>query len=110
LVDERLRAPDGRSVARVAGLSASWEADGSLMLTDLLVGPQELACRVWRGLHGPARALFRDRFEHRIPITQIDRIELDIHLRSDPGRFGVGTADAWVRDHILRFIPGNGRP
>jgi hypothetical protein len=41
--------------------------------------------------------------------AEIDRIELDIHLRGDPARYGVGTADIWVLDHLLRFIPGNGR-
>ena len=108
LVDEQLRGPDGRAVARVAGIEATWQEDGSLVLTDLLVGPQELTCRVWRGLHGVAHALLRDRFEHRIPMDEIAKIELDIHLRGDPSRYGVGTADRWVVDRILRFIPGSG--
>lgn len=110
LVDERLRAPDGRSVARVAGLEAEWRADGSLMLTAMTVGPQEELCRIWRGFGRIARWLLRGRWEHRVPMEEIAAIELDIILRADPARYGVGTADAWVLDHILRFIPGNGRP
>ena len=109
LVDEQLRGPDGRAVARVAGLEATWREDGSLVLTHLVVGPQELMERVWRRFHRVARALLRDRFEHRIPMDEIARIELDIHLRGDPARFGVGQADRWAVDRILRFIPGNGR-
>src|SRR5689334_8138515 len=96
LVDEQLRGPDGRRVARVAGIEATWQEDGSLVLTELVVGPQELAGRVWRRLRPLARALLRDRFEHRIPVAEIAKIELDIHLRGDPARYGVGTADRWV--------------
>jgi hypothetical protein len=59
--------------------------------------------------HRVAGALLHDRFDHRIPMDEIERIELDIHLRTDPARYGVGTADRWVVDHVLRFIPGNGR-
>ncbi|MFL5761936.1 MAG: hypothetical protein ACJ789_19730 [Thermomicrobiales bacterium] len=109
LVDEQLRGPDGRNVARVAGLEATWKEDGSLVLKDLVVGPEELISRVWRRLRPLAHALLRGRFEHRIPLGEVAKIELDIHLREDPARYGVGEADRWVVDHILRFIPGNGR-
>lgn len=109
LIDERLLAPDGRAVARVAGLDAEWRANGELVLTAMAVGPEELASRVSRRLRRPAGALLRGKFEHRIPMTEIAEIGLDIKLRSDPTRYGVGTADGWVFDHLLRFIPGSGR-
>lgn len=108
LIDERLRGPDGRSVARVAGLEAEWRPDGALVLTAMMVGPEELASRVSRRLRRPAGGLLRGKFEHRVPMDEIAEIGLDIHLRGDPERYGVGTADGWVFDHLLRFIPGSG--
>ena len=55
-----------------------------------------------------ARFLLRDRFEHRIPLEEIADIELDLCLKRDAAAYDVGQADAWVVEHILRFIPGNG--
>src|SRR4051812_49126333 len=105
LVDQQLFGPNGHRVARVAGVEATWREDGSLVLTDLVVGPEELIDRVWRKLRPLAHGLLRERFEHRIPLDEVEKIELDIHLRDDPARHGVGQADRWVVDHILRFIP-----
>jgi sporulation protein YlmC with PRC-barrel domain len=109
VVDEQLRTADGRDVGRVADVEAEWRDDGTLVLTNLHVGPEALAGRVSKHLRPVARFLFRDRFEHRIPMGEISEIELDLQLKQDASRYRVGQADAWVLDHILRFIPGNGR-
>lgn len=109
LVDEQIVTADGRAIARVADIEASWHEDGRLVLTGLDVGPQALARRVSRHLGPIMRFLFRDRFEHVIPMDEIEHVSLDLHLRHDASHYRVGHADDWVVYHILRFIPGNGR-
>ena len=109
LADQQIRNADGRIVARVSSLEALWREDGELVLTHLRVGPQELAGRVWRRLFPVARFLLRDRFEHRVPMEEVDKIGLDINLRASADRYGLGRADQWVAEHVLRFIPGSGR-
>ena len=109
LIDQRLITADGRTVARVADLDLEWRPDSTLAVSGLLVGPQSLARRVSNRLGPVAHFLLRDRFEHRLPVAEIDRLELDVHLGQTADRYQVGRADRWVVDHILRFIPGNGR-
>lgn len=109
LADQQIRNADGRIVARVSTLEALWQEDGTLVLTHLRIGPQELAGRVWRRLFPIARFLLRDQFEHRVPMEEIDKMGLDIHLKADADRYGLGTADRWVVEHVLRFMPGSGR-
>ena len=108
IVDGQLRTRDGRDIARVADVEGWWHPDGSLVLSDMIVGPQALVTRVWGRLEPLARFLLRDRFEHRIPLEEIATIELDICLKRDASAYRVGHADTWVVDHILRFIPGSG--
>ena len=108
IVDEQLRTRDGRDIARVADVEGRWHLDGTLVLSDMIVGPQALAARVWGRLEPLARFLLRDRFEHRIPLEEIAAVELDICLKRDASAYHVGHADTWVVDHILRFIPGSG--
>ena len=108
IVDEQLQTRDDRDIARVADVEGQWQADGTLVLTDLIIGPQALAARMWGRLEPLARFLLRDRFEHRIPLEEIATIDLDLRLRRDAPAYDVGRADAWVVEHVLRFIPGNG--
>ena len=108
IVDEQLQTRDGLDVARVADVEGQWHPDGTLVLSDMIVGPQALAARVWGRLEPLARFLLRDRFEHRVPLAEIATIELDVCLKRDASAYDVGGADAWVVEHILRFIPGSG--
>lgn len=109
IADGLLEAADGRKLGRVADLEAEWREDGSLVLTHLLIGPQALAGRVASRLRPLARRVFRDRFEHRVPIAEVEELGPTVRLRGTAGTYDVGRADVWVVDHILRFIPGNGR-
>src|SRR5215210_5496035 len=108
IVDVQLKTHDGRDIARVADVEGQWRSDGTLVLSDMIVGPQALVARVWGRLEPLARFLLRDRFEHRIPLEEIAAIELDIYLKRDAAAYDVGQADTWVVNHILRFIPGSG--
>jgi hypothetical protein len=50
----------------------------------------------------------RDRFEHRIPVKEVEDFGPTLHLRGKAAQYPVGQADRWVADHILRWIPGSG--
>src|SRR5258708_26801856 len=74
ILDSQLQTRDRRKIGRVADIEAETSADGSLKLTNLVVGPQALAGRV-----GPRfRALFRffllRRFAKRLPLCAVARI------------------------------------
>jgi hypothetical protein len=109
LIDQQIVTADNRSVARVADVEAAWQEDGRLVLIGLCVGPQALARRVSGRLGPIARFLLREKFEHVIPMEEITGVSLDLRLRQNAVHFSVGQADDWVVNHILRFIPGNGR-
>jgi sporulation protein YlmC with PRC-barrel domain len=109
IADGLLETTDGRHIGRVADIEAEWRPDGSLVVTHLLIGPQALIGRVSSRLRPLARWMLRDRFDHRIPIEEVDELGPTIRLRGPASSYAVGHADTWVSDHILRFIPGNGR-
>jgi hypothetical protein len=52
--------------------------------------------------------LLRDRFEHRIPIDDIEDFKPTLHLRRNAADYKVGQSERWIADHILRWIPGSG--
>ncbi len=109
IMDGQIVTADERKIARVADVEAEWREDGSLVLTDLVIGPQALAGRVASRLQPVARWLLRDRFEHRIPIQEVTELGPTVRLRGGVDAYSVGLADEWLVEHVLRFIPGNGR-
>ena len=108
ILDGQLESADRRKLGRVADVEAEWRPDGTLVLKDLLIGPQALAGRVSSHLRPIARALLRDRFEHRIPVGAIKEIGPTVRLLGPAAHYDVGHAEEWIVDHILRFIPGSG--
>ncbi len=108
IIDNQLETHDKRKIGRVADIVAEWREDGSLVLTDLVSGPQALARRVSSHLRPIFAFFLRDRFEHRIPIDDIDDFEPTLHLRKNAADYEVGQSDRWIADHILRWIPGSG--
>lgn len=49
LIGRRVRDPSGRSLGRVFEARGHWEADGTIVVDELLLGRQAL----WRRLRGP---------------------------------------------------------
>ena len=109
ILDGQLETRDGRHIGRVADVEATWNDDGSLVLTDLVIGPQALAGRVADRLRDVARWVLRDRFEHRVPISEVTHLGPTLKLRGALDAYSVGHADDWLVEHLLRFIPGSGR-
>ena len=109
ILDSQLLTSDGRRIGRVADIEAEEQSDGSLRLTHLVVGPQALAGRVNWYLGTLFRFLLRDRFEHRISIGEVTKFGPTLTLRGAAENYAVGQSERWIADHILRWIPGNGR-
>lgn len=109
ILDSQLLTSDGRRIGRVADIEAELRTDGSLHLTQLITGPQALAGRVNRGLEMLFRFFLRDRLEQRIPLSEVKKFGPTLHLRGKAEQYDVGQSERWIAEHILRWIPGNGR-
>ncbi len=109
IIDNQLETRDRREIGRVADIEAEWRQDGKLVLTNLVTGPQALAGRVSSHLRPFFRFIFRDRFEHTIPLKEVKDFGPTLRLRGNAEDYTVGQSERWIADHILRWIPGNGR-
>lgn len=107
IMDALLVSRDGRKIGRVADIEAEWHEGGRLILTSIVTGPQALICRFDPRLRAFARFLFRDRFEHRIPLSEIQKIDsAEVHLRGEANDYEVGQSERWLAEHLFRWIPG----
>ncbi len=107
-LDSQLESADHIEIGRVAGIEAEWREDGKLVLVALLTGPQALAGRVARPLYTFFRWIFHDHFDHAIPISELAKVELVLHLRNNAVNYPTGNIERWLTDYILRWIPGSG--
>jgi hypothetical protein len=108
IVDGQLETVDDRRVGRVADLFAEWRPDGTLVVTDIVVGPEALARRVADLLGALAARLLRGRHEHRIPVSEVEEVGPTVRLRGKRSDYPLTGADDWIVEHIIRFIPGGG--
>ncbi len=108
-MDSQLETSDKRHIGRVADIEAEWRDDGRLVLVNIVTGPEALTGRVASHLRPIARFLLRGRFEHHIPLSDVENVGPTLRLRKKAKDYSVGQSDRWIADHILRWIPGNGR-
>ena len=108
IIDSQLETHDAIEIGRVADIKAELRADGKLVLTSLVSGPQTLAGRVGRPLKSCFRFLLHDRFEQEIAINEVESFGPTLRLRGKAADYAVGQSEKWIADHILRWIPGNG--
>lgn len=107
IMDAQLVTSDGVRIGRVADIEAEWRDDGTLVLTQIVTGPQALAGRVSEHLRPIARFLLRDRFEHTIPLDEVEQFGPTLRLKGKAEDYTVGQSDRWIAQHILRWIPGS---
>src|SRR5947209_5606000 len=81
MIDSQLETSDDVEIGRVADIEAEWREDGSLVLTTLVDGPQALMARISPKLMPLARRLFRDHFDHSIPISDVEYFGPTLRLR-----------------------------
>lgn len=108
ILDSQLETSDHIEIGRVADIETALQSDGTLILTHVITGPQALAGRVNLRLKALFRLVLRDRFEHRIPMSEIEKFGPTLYLRQRAEHYAVGQSDRWIADHILRWIPGSG--
>ncbi len=109
IMDSQLETRDKRRIGRVADIEAEWRADGKLVLRNIVTGPEALTGRVASHLRPLARFLLRGHFEQQIPLCDVDAFGPTLRLCKKAEDYSVGQSDRWIADHILRWIPGNGR-
>jgi len=108
IIDGLLQDADGATLGPVADIEVTLSDTGEARLTALLIGPEALAGRVSSRLRPLAHMLLKGRFEHRIPIGEVEEFGPTLKLRHARDHYHVGQADDWVYRHLLRFIPGSG--
>src|SRR5258708_22307527 len=108
IIDSQLETSEKKEIGRVEDIEAEWREDGTLVLTTVVTGPQALAGRVATPLRSFFQCLLQDRFEHSIPIGEIEKFGPTLRLRGKEMDYPVGQSDRWVAEHILRWIPGSG--
>ncbi len=109
IMDSQLETRDKRRIGRVADIEVEWRADGELVLKNIVTGPEALTGRVFSHVRPLARFLLRGHFEHSIPLGDVETFGPTLRLRKKAEDYRVGQSDQWIADHILRWIPGNGR-
>jgi hypothetical protein len=109
MVDAQVESLDGRKLGRVADLEGSIGADGTLRIVALLLGPEAqlgaVSARLRKLLHGRLKG----RFDHRIEVEEVEEVGPTVKLRQPADAYGLDGMDRWLVDHLLRFIPGNGK-
>lgn len=109
VVDAQLESLDGRRLARVADVEAEWRPDGTLHLVSMTVGPEAQLGALSSRLRRLTHRLLGGRFDHAIPMGDVEEVGPTVQLRHSAERYGLDGADRWLIEHLLRFIPGNGR-
>ena len=108
IVDIQMVSADSKEIGRVADIAGEMGVDGSVELTDILTGPEALTGRLGTFLRPVAKRILHGRFEASIPLTELKTKGLILRLKQDADAYRVGDSEAWIVEHILRFIPGSG--
>jgi hypothetical protein len=109
LVDGELQSADGRSLGRVDDVSAELRDDGSLVLIEIMAGPEALAGHVSRRARRLLARVLRGRLDTRIPLSEVRELGPTIRLRREAAAYRTGRSDRWIAERVLRWIPGSGR-
>ena len=108
IMDNQLETSDDIEIGRVADIEAELRPDGRLVLTRLMTGPEALAGRISSRLRPIVHFLLRNRFEHGIPIDDLDGFHPTLRLRGRAIDYSTGESERWLANHIFRWLPGSG--
>ena len=108
IMDNQLETRDDIEIGRVADIEAELRPDGRLVLTKLMTGPEALAGRISSHLRPIVHFFLRNRFEHSIPIDEIDGFHPTLRLRGCAIDYSTGESERWLANHIFRWLPGSG--
>ncbi|MEU5943666.1 hypothetical protein ABZ807_31955 [Micromonospora sp. NPDC047548] len=112
LLDRQIVDSDGLLVGKVDDVEFGVDADGIPYVAFLLTGQVALAQRIG-GWIGRLMVAVADRLTddppmrpHRIPFTQVARIDSAVRLRTRADELPWPPAEAWLRRHLIDRIPG----
>ncbi len=108
-MDGQLLSLDARRLGRVSDILGEWASDGSFELTEIAVGPEAVARRVSGRVARLLERVLHGRFEHTIPLGDVEELGATVRLSRPADEYELGSADEWIVRRILRFIPGSGR-
>ncbi|HZS75942.1 MAG TPA: hypothetical protein VFA41_04960 [Ktedonobacteraceae bacterium] len=108
ILDSQLETKDKRRIGRVADIEAELREDGTLVLKGVISGPQALAGRLSTPLRIFFQRLFHDRFDHCIPMQDIENFGPTLKLHHRAAVYPVGQSDRWIARYLLRWLPGSG--
>jgi len=115
LLDRQLVDRSGRPCGNVDDCELEEGPTGALHVSAVLAGPGVLATRLgWRRL-GPwlewvGALVFPSPVDRpqRIPFSRVSDVGSAVHLAVDADELATMAGERWVRDHVIRHIPGNG--
>jgi hypothetical protein len=108
ILDAQLETCDEKRIGRVADVQAYIREDGTIVLTHLVTGPQALAGRIAPRLRSLLQHLFHDRFDHCIPLDEVETFGPTLRLRGKASDYATGSSERWIARYILHWIPGSG--
>lgn len=108
IMDSQLETSDGFRIGRVADIEAEMQEDGSLVLVNLITGPQALAGRIAHPLRHLFRFFLHDRFEYTIPLADVREFGPTLYLSGKADDYATGRSERWLARYILCWIPGSG--
>lgn len=116
LLDRQILDHEGLLVGKVDDLEIDAIGEGpELYVTAILAGPGVLARRMGAQRLGRwlqrvnAFVMGRDEDPARIPFNHVTDIGRDVKVATRHEDLATSSAEQWVRDHVIRHIPGGRR-
>ncbi len=114
LLDRQIVRSDGALLGKVDDLELTEDEHGVVHVTALLVGPDPLSRRL-RGWPGEWLGSIARRLDSR-PTPGVRRLDMAlvvevgsaVKVALPDGAEPVSVLESWVRDHVIRRIPGSG--
>ncbi|MDQ6885706.1 MAG: hypothetical protein M3068_00290 [Gemmatimonadota bacterium] len=111
VLDNQLRGREGRKMGRVDGIVLELLPGAPPRVAHIEVGWVALARRLsrrlgqWASAHRRRDSKRRDTY--RIPWDKVRKVGLDVVVDVDAERSPALASERWVRDHMIRHIPGS---
>jgi sporulation protein YlmC with PRC-barrel domain len=107
VLDQQVIDDRGRQMGKVDGIALELRDGEPARVAALLVGGTTLLWRIHRGLAARAeRWLGGDGHVARIPWRRVLKLGVEVKVSVDAERSPALWWERWVRDHIIRRIPG----
>ncbi|MCP9622268.1 hypothetical protein FOH10_32970 [Nocardia otitidiscaviarum] len=111
LLDRQIVDPDGNAVGKVDDIAFDRDESGALRVSGLIVGPAALRAHLppwFRIPLGMALGAGDRRSRTRqVPLAAVRKVDSAVHITADAARQAASPAEKWLRDTVIRRIPGS---